>query len=142
MVYQKHNLGRGTGRISEGRGSAFDSALLRVWRQNLQKSRVPLHYIKTHSVWVGQIGGGNAIVSLGKRILEDELKFGKPEYGSQKIEGLARDLDVSPADLWSCVQFARKHPEISNALENLSWYRITQDLLPSHIRVMKVCPMP
>ncbi len=47
---------------SEGveRGSVFDSALIRVRRQNLQKSRVPLHYIKTHSVGVGAGRGTNA----------------------------------------------------------------------------------
>ncbi len=68
--------------------------------------------------------------AIGKRILEDELKFGKPEYGSKKINGLAKDLDVSESDLYKCVQFARKYPEIVSAIQNLSWRYIYTNLLP------------
>ncbi|MBA7526145.1 hypothetical protein ES705_18306 [subsurface metagenome] len=70
--------------------------------------------------------------AIGKRILEDELKLGKPEYGSKKVENLADDLDVSRSDLYFCIQFAKKYPELSNALENLSWREIVK-LLPEHI---------
>lgn len=69
--------------------------------------------------------------AIGKRILEEEKKLGKPEYGSKKIENLADDLDVSRADLYFCIQFAKKYPELSNALENLSWRGIVK-LLPEH----------
>ena len=31
--------------------------------------------------------------AIGKRILKDELKFEKPEYGKKTIKNLAEDLD-------------------------------------------------
>lgn len=68
--------------------------------------------------------------AIGKRILQDELKFGKPEYGKKKIEGLAKDLDICRADLFKCVQFARKYPELSNAVRQFSWRYIANKLLP------------
>ena len=45
---------------------------------------------------------------IGKRICQDELKFNKPEYGSKRIENIAKDLKVSPRDVWACIQFAKK----------------------------------
>ena len=70
--------------------------------------------------------------AIGKRILKDELKLGRQEYGSKRIENLAEDLDVSRADLYFCIQFAKKYPELSNTLDNLSWRKIIR-LLPEHI---------
>jgi len=68
--------------------------------------------------------------AIGLRILRDELKFGKPEYGSKRIENLAKDLEVSRADLYLCTQFARKYPKLSTAVDNLSWRKIRK-LLPA-----------
>jgi N6-adenosine-specific RNA methylase IME4 len=62
--------------------------------------------------------------AIGKRILQDELKFGKPEYGTKKIEGLAKDLDVSGREVYRCIQFARKYPEIDTVCQ-YSWRKIT-----------------
>ncbi|MCK4359343.1 MAG: hypothetical protein KAW92_11505 [Candidatus Cloacimonetes bacterium] len=68
---------------------------------------------------------------IGKRINEDELKFKKPKYGNKRVENLAKDLDISRADLYYCIQFAKKYPDFenSNALENSSWREIIK-LLP------------
>ena len=68
---------------------------------------------------------------IGKRIIKDELKFKKAEYGSKRIENLAKDLVVSKSDLYYCIQFAKKYPDFenSNALENSSWREIIK-LLP------------
>jgi len=68
--------------------------------------------------------------AIGKRIIEDELKFGKPKYGNQTIDNLAKDLDVGKTDLYACVQFAKKYPEISDSVGKLSWRKITHKLLP------------
>ena len=70
--------------------------------------------------------------AIGKRILQDELKFGKPEYGSKKIQGLAKELGASWSDLYKCIQFARKFPKIVTALQNVSWRHVVQNLLPEH----------
>jgi hypothetical protein len=70
----------------------------------------------------------------GKRILEDELKFGKPEYGNRTIANLAMDLKCSPSDLYACIKFAREY-EYSNVvrkLKDLSWHYILNELLPNH----------
>jgi hypothetical protein len=50
--------------------------------------------------------------AIGKRILRDYDKFGKPEYGNKTIVGLAKDLMMSRTDLHHCIAFARKFPNI------------------------------
>lgn len=80
--------------------------------------------------------------AIGKRILEDEVKFGKPEYGKKKIEGLAKELDISWRDLYYCIQFARKYPEIATALQNVSWRHIVQKLLPEPQNKPETPPLP
>ncbi|GAI88344.1 unnamed protein product, partial [marine sediment metagenome] len=79
--------------------------------------------------------------AIGKRILKDELKFERAEYGKKTIKNLADDLDVSKTDLYWCIQFVKKYPEISNALENRSWRYITQNLLPEHKEKPETPPM-
>ena len=56
--------------------------------------------------------------AIGKRILEDELKFGKAKYGSKCIEELASDMEISRTDLYNCIQFAKNYPELSDASDN------------------------
>src|SRR3990167_398386 len=68
--------------------------------------------------------------NIGKRILVDFEKFGKPEYGSKRIESIASDLDTSKSDIYSCVSFAEKYPKIPTALENSSWRYVANELLP------------
>jgi hypothetical protein len=75
---------------------------------------------------------------IGKRILKDELKFSKATYGKKTIEGLAEDLDISSSDLWACVKFARKYPELSDGVRESSWRHITHNLLPEHPGERKV----
>lgn len=58
---------------------------------------------------------------MGKRILEDELKFEKPEYGSHFIENLAKDLGIGQTTIKYELQFARQYPEFANALTDFSW---------------------
>jgi len=67
--------------------------------------------------------------AIGNRILQDELKFGKPEYGSRKIEGLAKELGVRKGELWLCIQFAKKFDGVKQ-FEGMSWRHITHKLLP------------
>ena len=69
---------------------------------------------------------------IGQRILKDELKFQKPEYGSKRMENLAKDTGQAASGLWLCVQAARKWPtkeQFSTAVENLPW-REVRKLLP------------
>lgn len=68
--------------------------------------------------------------AIGKRILEDELKFGKPEYGKKRIENLAKDLDGNIREIYRCIQFARQYPELSDAVRKLSWRETINNLLP------------
>lgn len=73
--------------------------------------------------------------AIGKRILRDELNFEKPEYGKKTIKDLAEDLDVDFADIYRCIKFAEKYPEIGPAVQNLSWRYIRQNLLPETAHV-------
>ena len=70
--------------------------------------------------------------AIGKRILLDFDRFGKPEYGSKRIENSARDMDVSISDLYKCIQFARKYPNIVTPLQYLSWRTIVNKYLPEN----------
>ena len=58
---------------------------------------------------------------MGKRILEDELKFEKPKYGSHSIANLADNINISKETVYKEIAFAKKNPEFCNALQNLSW---------------------
>lgn len=65
---------------------------------------------------------------IGKRILEENEKFGKPEYGSKRIENIAKDLNLNSRDLYMCLQFAKKYPEIEPVVQNLSWRKLREEL--------------
>lgn len=67
---------------------------------------------------------------IGKRILMDEDKFDRREYGSKKIDNLAQDMGISRTDLYYCVQFVKKYPELSNTVGQLSWRNIIKEKLP------------
>ena len=83
----------------------------------------------------------------GKRIIKEWDKFGKPEYGSIFIEGLAKDLKISSSDIYKCIQFARKFPELQNfynytkkledsvtgyKIPKFTWKYIIKEILPKH----------
>jgi site-specific DNA-methyltransferase (adenine-specific) len=87
--------------------------------------------------WTGIVATKHA---MGKRILRDEQKFGRPEYGSKRMENLARDLKVSVGELYRCVDFARKIPELSPTVRGLSWRYIANHLLPTPTRARPATP--
>ena len=68
--------------------------------------------------------------NIGKRILKEFEKLGKPEYGNKRIENLAKDLGGSSSDLYACIQFAKKYPKIPTAWENSSWRDVRNNFLP------------
>lgn len=72
--------------------------------------------------------------TIGKRILEDELKFEKSKYGNKTIKNLAEDLDIRKRELYQCIQFAKEYPDLEKCdnIAQLSWYYITHKLLPEH----------
>ena len=72
--------------------------------------------------------------AIGKRILGDELKFEKPEYGKKTIANLAGDLDINKRELYKCMQFAKEYPELEkcDGVTQLSWHYIYHKLLPEH----------
>lgn len=73
----------------------------------------------------------------GKRILRDFEKFGKPEYGSKRIESIAKDLKWCVSNVYYAVQFAKKYPKLSTAVENYSWDHIRTHLLPKPRRIVE-----
>jgi len=70
--------------------------------------------------------------AIGERILKDELKFERAKYGKKTIKNLADDLDISKTDLYDCINFAKKYPELSDDVGKFSWRYITHKLLPEH----------
>ena len=72
--------------------------------------------------------------NIGKRICEDELKFSKAEYGSKRIENIAKDLKVSMRDIFYCIQFFKKYPKSATPLQNSSWRQVLA-LLPENKRL-------
>jgi len=67
--------------------------------------------------------------NIGKRILEDEEKFGDSSYGSKRIENIAKDLQASIRDIYYCIQFYKKYPKTATPLQNSSWREVIA-LLP------------
>jgi len=75
--------------------------------------------------------------ATGKRIIQDWDKFGKPEYGDKFVETLAKDLQISSGDVYRCIQFARKYPELDDVYNSrpgarITWKWIKKELLPEH----------
>lgn len=77
---------------------------------------------------------------IGKRIIQEELKFNNPEYGSKRIENIAKDLNLNPRDLYMCVQFVKKYPEIEPVVQNLSWRKL-RETLQEHKEKPPIQPM-
>jgi len=67
--------------------------------------------------------------NIGKRIVEDEEKFGEAEYGSKRIENIAKDLKMSKRDLYYCIQFYKKCNDVAQ-LPDKSWHYIANTYLP------------
>ena len=81
--------------------------------------------------------------AIGKRILEDFEKFGKPEYGSKRVESLAVDLNIEKREIYRCIQFVEKYPKILTAWENSSWRDIANKLLPEpKVSQRDIIPLP
>ncbi len=72
---------------------------------------------------------------IGKRILEDFEKFGKPQYGGKRVENMAKDLGGSSADLWACIRFYRKYLDGVQELQDKSWREIWHKYLPETKRI-------
>jgi len=68
--------------------------------------------------------------AIGKRILKDELKFERAEYGKKTIVNLAEDLGIDFGDIYRCIKFA-----IGRFDQNLSWEHIKRKLLPEKTHV-------
>ena len=79
--------------------------------------------------------------NIGKRILKDELKFDKPEYGSKRVENLAKDCGVSSREVYRCIQFAKKCHDMTK-LQGQSWYQIVNNLLPEAREQKPTPPLP
>jgi phage N-6-adenine-methyltransferase len=73
--------------------------------------------------------------AIGKRILKDELKFERAEYGKKTIVNLAEDLGIDFGDIYRCIKFASKFPDIGRFDQNLSWEHIKRKLLPEKTHV-------
>ena len=43
--------------------------------------------------------------AIGKRILQDFEKFGKPEYGEKRVKNIADDSGMSRSDVFNCIKF-------------------------------------
>ena len=79
--------------------------------------------------------------AIGKRVIADFDKF---EYGDHTVEQLARDIGVQKREVYCCIQFAKKYPELEKCddITQLSWYQITHDLLPAPRKERDVTPLP
>ena len=89
--------------------------------------------------------------AVGDRILKDEEKFGKPEYGEKRIENIAKDMGYGKRSVEKAIQFARKIHTILDmpnnevltletlrtnstqlGIEGKTWYDIHNNWLPEH----------
>jgi len=80
--------------------------------------------------------------NIGKRIVVDELKFNKPEYGSKRIETLAKDLRDSPRNIWLSIQFYKKCANGTQSVEGKSWHYIEHTFLPKPRKKKKPIELP
>ena len=76
---------------------------------------------------------------LGKRITEEELNSKRAGYGKKIVEMVAKELNISSAGLWKCVQFYKKFPEkqfdlvvpkLDVGTKTPTWHLVCQKILP------------
>lgn len=79
--------------------------------------------------------------NIGKRILQDFDKFGKPEYGNKRVENIAVDLDIEKREVYRCIQFAQKCHAMTQ-FENRSWFYIVNKLLPEPKKKIETPQLP
>jgi hypothetical protein len=70
--------------------------------------------------------------AIGKRILQDFEKLGKPQYGEKRVKNIAEDSGIAFRELKRCIQFANRFPELGHDVTQLSWHKIANELLPEH----------
>jgi len=68
---------------------------------------------------------------IGKRIIEDELKFSKAKYGNKTVENIAKDLKISSREIWYYIQFAKKCDNVAEFMYK-RWNWIVHNYLPEH----------
>uniref|UniRef100_A0A6H1ZV00 Putative methyltransferase n=1 Tax=viral metagenome TaxID=1070528 RepID=A0A6H1ZV00_9ZZZZ len=105
------------------------------WYQDLLTDLKKLAWHKTVDLKLG----------IGERILEDFDKFGKPKYGSKRMENLAKDLKGEISDLYRCVEFAEKvkeKPEFLTVVKNLPWREVRKLLPKSQKETTESSPLP
>lgn len=79
--------------------------------------------------------------NIGKRIIQDELKFNDPVYGGKRVENIAKDLKTTSRDIWWCIQFAKKCNDVTQFADK-SWHYITQTYLPVHKKSKPLLELP
>ncbi len=102
-----------------------------------QKLLVDLKKIEFMNIVVGKLAYGN-------RILKDFEKF---KQGEKRVENIAKDLKVSPGEIYRCIKFAEKardNPEFYHNMRKLqlSWFRIVHDYLYIKQHERKLLPQP
>ena len=70
---------------------------------------------------------------LGDRILQDTGNFERAQiYGRQIIVTVSKALDCSEREIYRCIQFRKKYPELNDLPEgkNITWHKIVNQYLP------------
>jgi len=71
---------------------------------------------------------------LGNRVFKEKGNFERFGYGKKIVETVAGDLNISRTELFYCIQFAEKYPELSTIMDSFgkeeSWSSIKRDHLP------------
>ena len=70
--------------------------------------------------------------NVGKRILEEFEKLGKPEYGNKRIENLAKDLEIKNSEFFMFLRVAitgkKISPPLNESMEALGKDNVLQRL--------------
>ena len=75
---------------------------------------------------------------VGDRILQDHGEFERAKiYGDKIVQHVAQSLSCSPRDIWYCLQFRKKYPDLNTLPEGkaISWRRIVNEYLPEKDKV-------
>ena len=70
---------------------------------------------------------------IGDRILQDIGKFERAQiYGKQIVMLVSKSLNCSDRELYRCIQFRKKYPNLDNLPEGkkISWHKIVNIYLP------------
>ncbi len=81
-----------------------------ILEKGLTKAYKAVDNIKVQTYW-----------QVGERIVRDEIKYQRADYGQQVVKQLAVDLEIHERTMYRILKFYKIYPILTTVLSELTW---------------------